>query len=199
MVIGLTGGIGSGKSAVLDILEKDHGASVIVADDVARMLEMPGGRCYEGIVDEFGTEILEGGKQGNPIDRAALAKIVFSDNDKLETLNYIVHPMVRIEIMLMIAGNYNRNPDALIVVEAALMMEGNLQDLLDELWLVRADRDIRIDRLKGRGVDPDRAADIMETQMSDEEYMQWADRVIDNSGTMDELRIQIDDILKEVL
>lgn len=199
MVIGITGGVGTGKSTVLDILERDFGANIIMADDVAKFLQAPGGRCYAPIVEAFGEEILDMEDPAHPIDRAKLASIVFDDPDKLEDLNYIVHPMVKIEIMLQISGYYNRNSEALIVIEAALLIEAGYTDIIDELWVVTADREIRIQRLMAsRGYSREKCEAVMATQLSEEEYAECADFLLDNSGSIEDTKKQIEGRLSEL-
>ncbi|MBE6017989.1 MAG: dephospho-CoA kinase [Lachnospiraceae bacterium] len=199
MIIGITGGVGTGKSTVLGILEEDFGANIIMADEVAKYLQAPGGRCYAPIVDAFGEEILDMEDPAHPIDRAKLASIVFEDPDKLEDLNYIVHPLVKIEIMCQISGFYNKNSEALIVIEAALLIEAGYTDIIDELWVVTADREIRIQRLEeSRGYTREKCEAVMASQLSEEEFADFADFVVDNSGSIEDTKKQIAERLTEL-
>ena len=192
MIIGITGGVGTGKSTVLDILENEYGAKIIMADEVAKFLQDPGGRCYGPIVEAFGEEILDLSQPDKPIDRAKLASVVFSDPDKLEDLNYIVHPIVKIEIMCEISGYYNEDSNALIVVEAALLIEAGYTNFVDELWVVSADKETRIRRLaESRGYSREKSESVMASQLSDEEFASYADFVIDNSGSIEDTKRQI--------
>ena len=180
-------------------MEEEYGASIIIADDVSKFLQAPGGRCYQSIIDEFGEEILDMSQPDHPIDRAKLASIVFADPDRLEDLNYIVHPVVKTEIMCEISGIYHEDIDALIVIEAALLIEAGYTNFIDELWVVRADKDKRIERLvKYRGYTEEKAESIMASQMSEEEYAEEADFIIDNSGTEEELREKLAKRIKEL-
>lgn len=199
MIIGITGGVGTGKTTVLELLEKEYGARIIMADEVSKFLQAPGGRCYGSIVEEFGEEILDMEDPEHPIDRAKLAKIVFADPDRLQDLNYIVHPLVKIEIMCEISGIYHEDSEALILVEAALLIEAGYLDILDELWVVTADKETRIERLaKSRGYTREKSESVMATQLSDEEYAEFSDFLIDNSGSPEDTLKQIEKRLEEL-
>ncbi len=138
MVIGVTGGVGAGKSTVLKILRDKYDARLILTDDVARELMVPGGASYDLVRVAFGDEIL---CENGELDRGKLAGIVFADVGKLELLNSITHPQTKEETKRRIAACREEDPDALVVVEAALLIEAGFTDLLDELWVVTADRD----------------------------------------------------------
>ena len=145
MVIGVTGGVGAGKSSVLKILEEQFNAKIIMADDVAKELMEPGGASYEAVVKAFGDEILvkdedascddnknaadevntslKPDKRELPIDREKLAQIIFNDDEKLALVNSLTHPKVKEEILSRIKRFYHEDKNALIVVEAALLIE----------------------------------------------------------------------------
>lgn len=193
MVIGVTGGVGAGKSTVLEQLEKHFGAHLIIADEVAKELMEPQGASYEAVVDAFGREILN---EEGQIDRQRLAGIVFNDDEKLELLNSLTHPKVRTEIERRIASVYEKDANALIVVEAALLIEAGYEEMLDELWVIDADPEVRIQRLmENRGYSREKCLDIMNNQLSNEEFRTHADEVIDNSGTLDETLRRIEAVL----
>ena len=193
MVIGVTGGVGSGKSTVLQILKDEYDAHIIIADDISREQMEPGGEAYEAVVREFGRSILEDpGKALSPIVRPRLAEIVFGDERLLEKLNSLTHPLVRKKIRELIREIYAEDEEALIVLESAIFVEGKIIDLVDELWAVLVEKEERIRRLReSRGYSREKALSIMENQMSDQELSALADFVIDNSGTMEETRQQI--------
>lgn len=201
MVIGVTGGVGTGKSAIMNILQ-EFGARLIIADDVARDLQQPGRVCYDQIVRAFGRDILEDDHDEEglfPIDRARLAAMVFADERKLEKLNSIVHPQVKSEIQGLISYYYEEDPSALIAIEAALLIEAGYEDILDELWVVITDRDKRIERLiSSRGYTAQKAESIMASQLSDEAFTQHADFVINNSSSLDDARAQVASRLKDI-
>lgn len=183
MIIGVTGGVGSGKSTILGILESEYGARIIVADDVARDLQRKGTECFKKIVKCFGRGILE---ESGEINRAALADVVFGKPEEVEKLNNIVHPEVKEEILREMECFKEKNPDAPIVIEAALLIEAGYLDILDELWVVVADNDVRAERLmSSRGYSPEKIKNIMSSQKSNEDYISYADFVIDNSGSLE--------------
>ena len=192
MVIGLTGGIGAGKSAVMEYLQ-EKGCYTILADDVARKLQEKGGVIYNKMLEVFGTDIL--GEDGQ-LDRNSVASVVFSDEKRLSQLNAIVHPAVREKILSLIAENKDRYPH--ILIEAALLIEEHYEDVVDELWYVDAADEIRIKRLmENRGYTREKCLSIMNRQLSREEYVRHCKVVLDNSTTLDEVRAQVDQALIE--
>lgn len=191
--IGITGGVGSGKSVVMDLLEKEFGAAVILADLVAHDLMEPGAISYRQIVNEFGTEILN--KDGQ-IDRPSLSRIVFGQPEKLQILNAITHPNVKQEIMSRIAQFREEGKVPFIAVEAALLIEEGYDDLLDALWYVYVDEEIRIQRLKeGRGYSEEKSRSIMQQQLKEETFRNRCSCVIDNNGDVESVRKQLKAIL----
>lgn len=201
MVIGITGGVGTGKSTILQILKQEYHAHLIIADDVAEALMMPGGASYAAILEEFGTEILcqEEGRTSF-IDRAKLAAIVFQNPEKLSKINALVHPLVRIEIEEQIAAIYEKDPAALIVLEAALLIEAAYETVYDCLWVILAQKEVRILRLQeSRGYSREKSLEIMANQLSDEAFKAHADVVIDNTGSVEETRRQIQKAMQAYL
>lgn len=191
--IGITGGVGSGKSVVMDLLEKEFGAAVILADLVAHDLMEPGAISYRQIVNEFGTEILN--KDGQ-IDRPSLSRIVFGQPEKLQILNAITHPNVKQEIMSRIAQFREEGKVPFIAVEAALLIEEGYDDLLDALWYVYVNEEIRIQRLKeGRGYSEEKSRSIMQQQLKEETFRNRCSCVIDNNGDVESVRKQLKAIL----
>ncbi|MBQ9030360.1 MAG: dephospho-CoA kinase [Parasporobacterium sp.] len=194
MIIGVTGGVGTGKSSILQILNKEFDAVVIMADEVSRDLMMPGEESYLEVVRYFGDGILTGGPQ-SPIDRAELARIVFQDPEKLNALNNINHPLVRKRIEALLK-QYQKEAVRLIVIETAILIQVGYQDLVDELWVVHTDPEIRVQRLiDSRGYTREKIADIMKNQLPDHVMEQAADFVIDNSADLDSARRQIEEHL----
>lgn len=195
MIVGITGGVGTGKSTILQILKDEYNAAVIMADDVAKELMEPGQPSYRAVVEYFGTEILSG-EEGSPIDRVKLAGIVFSDPDKLSALNLLTHPLVRIRILELI-DVYNRQNYDLIIVESAILIQAHYLDLIDELWVVYTDYDTRVERLiSSRGYTVEKIDNIISNQLSDDEMKRYASFLIDNTGTIDDVRRQLSDYLK---
>lgn len=189
-VIGLTGGVGAGKSRILDILQTEYGAEIIVADQVAHELMKPGHEGYEMVVRALGNSFL---KPDGTIDRPLLSALIFHDQNALETMNEIIHPMVWKTIKDKICSSQAD----LIVVESAIM--GREQDdIYDEMWYVYTSEENRIRRLKeNRGYSRERSLIIMKNQLSDEEFRELADRVIDNNGTVEEVKAGLEALLKD--
>ncbi len=184
-VIGITGPIGTGKSAVLKILE-ELGAEVIDADKVAHQVMELGGAAYEAVVAEFGPDIL---RPDGRIDRARLADIVFNDPDALRRLERIVHPAVYQEIK----GRIEATDKSIVALEAIKLLEAGLSlSLCDEVWVVVADEQVQLERLKQRGMSEEEARRRLAAQMPRTEYERRANVVIDNSGSLAELRQQVE-------
>lgn len=187
-IIGITGGIGSGKTAVLNILKEDYNAFVMEADALAHHLMEPGQISYKDIVDEFGTDILA--KDGN-IDRQKLGQIVFNDEERLQTLNSITHPNVKKAILNSISEQRDRGC-LLYVLEAALLIQDGYLDICDEMWFIYADIEKRIERLcRFRNFTRERALEVIRSQASNEYYEKNCAKKVDNSGDITELRRQI--------
>ena len=144
-VIGITGGVGAGKSAILKYLKEKHGAIVIEADKVGHLLMEPGGACYYSIVEKFGSSILNGDQT---INRSKLGKIVFADESLLSELNKIIHPRVKSHIVSEIAKERAYHRTNYFVVEAALLIEDHYDVVCDELWYIHTDEAVREKRLK---------------------------------------------------
>lgn len=189
-VIGLTGGVGSGKSRVLDILKREYGATVIQADLVARGLMEPGADGYEKLKAVYGDQIL--GEDGT-IDRPKMADLMFRDSAMRERVNGIIHPLVWASIRRQI-----QEADCqLAVVEVALPDE-NHRDIYTELWYVYTSEENRMARLlEGRGYSREKSRSIMDSQMSEKQFRTMADAVVDNNGSMEDTRRQIERLLKD--
>lgn len=186
-VIGITGGIGAGKSRVLDILREEYHASVIQTDQVAKDLERPGMAGYEVLVKAFGRDILSRDKT---IDTQALSALIFRDDSARKKINAIMHPMTWQTCVRMVRES---NAD-LIALESALF-DPESRRLCGEIWYVDAAEDTRVARLmKNRGYSREKALSMIASQPSSQDYRTLADRVIDNNGTLDEVRRQIREI-----
>ena len=191
-VLGITGGVGSGKSKVLNYLREEYGASVCQMDETARELQRRGTPCFERIVREFGREVV--GEDGE-LDRAALGKIVFEDAGKLERLNEIVHPEVLLKVRRDIREKEKENV-RLYVVEAALLPVAG-RELCDELWYVYADERVRRERLsRSRGYTEEKTTQMIASQPGEEIFRKACTVVIDNSGTFEDTKRQIGENLK---
>lgn len=188
-VLGITGGVGSGKSVVLSIMEEKFGCKTILCDLVAHDLMQPGEKSYVEIVKTFGKEILH---EDQTINRKALGAIVFGDEEKLGKLNAITHPNVKEEVKARIAKIKEEGVASAICLEAALLIETGYEDVYDELWYIYVNRETRYQRLyEGRGYSREQTDSIMKNQLSEEEFRAHADVVIDNSYTVEETEAQI--------
>ncbi|MCF6096441.1 dephospho-CoA kinase [Thermovorax subterraneus] len=194
-VIGLTGGIASGKSTVSKML-REKGAYIIDADEIAKEIVKPGKPAWEDIVRHFGKEILD--ESGN-IRRKKLAKIVFPDEKKLSVLNRITHPRIVEEIKRELEECRSRN-ERVVVIDAALLLEIGLDVLVDEVWVVAVDEKTQIERLIKRenSISYAEAVERIRAQMPLEEKLKFATRIIDNSGDIENTQKQVDDIWREI-
>lgn len=191
-VIGITGGVGAGKSVVLNHLKENYPCEILVADDIGNEVKMPGGRCYEAFIKLVGKDIV---LEDGTIDRAKAAEKIFADDALLEQVNALIHPAVKEEVRERTA-KAKEDKIPFVFVEAALLIEAGYIPELDELWYVYAGEELRAKRLaEGRGYSAERIANIMEQQLSDEEFRLYADCVIVNNGSVEELTKQIDKIM----
>jgi dephospho-CoA kinase len=192
LVIGLTGNIATGKSSVLHYLAR-LGAYIIDADKLAHQSMSLDGPAYHAVVAEFGPAIVN---PDQSINRKALGQIVFTNADLLNKLEQIVHPAVfKMTLELVEAG-----PSSVIVLEAVKLLEaGPMFSQCDEVWVVTARPEVQLRRLmEYRGMDEATARQRMGMQSPQAAKINQADRVIDNSGTLDELYAQLDKIWAEL-
>lgn len=195
-VVGLTGGIASGKSTVSSLL-KDKGAAIIDADEIAKETMSKGKPVWVSVINHFGEQILNDDK--SDIDRKKLADIVFSDRVQLEALNSLTHPEILKEIKKQLE-NYKKAGRKVIVIDAALLLESGLDTFVDEVWLVVVDEKTQLERLVMREKDMDfaQALNRIKSQMPLKEKLKYANRVIDNNSSIEETREQIDEIWREI-
>lgn len=192
-IIGLTGSIGSGKSTVAHILE-ELGAVIIDADQVAHELYAPGTAGWNAVVDAFGTEVVA---TNGTIDRKKLGAIVFADSEARMRLNRIMHPLVDQELRRRVQILRDRGISAPVVIEAALLIEAGWTGLVDQVWLVVAPREVVLQRLtEQRGMKADEVEARRSAQLDDDTRRRYAHVVIENSGSIDELRTQIEEALR---
>jgi len=186
--IGLIGGIGAGKSVVRAELS-DLGAAVIDADRVGHAIYEPGTRGFDAVIAEFGTGVVDA--EGR-IDRPTLGSLVFSDATKLARLNAIVHPLIRAEIERRLGEIRREGRVRAAVVEAAILVEAGWDTLVDEIWLVVARREHVLERLtSSRGLSNAQVDARLARQSTDAERRRVADVVIENDGTLDDLRRRV--------
>jgi dephospho-CoA kinase len=194
-VIGLTGNIGCGKSVVARMFE-ELGARVIDADRIARLVVDPGEPAWKEIVKTFGKDILN---QDGTINRGRLGEIVFNDKEKRETLNGITHPRIIERIKELIEESGRENVEV-VIVEAALIVEkGGMKPLINDLIVVTADEKAQIRRLMGRDrFSREAALSRIRSQIPLSEKVGLATYVIDNSGTLEETRRQVEEVWKRI-
>ncbi len=191
-VIGITGGIGSGKSAVARILKEKYGAAVIDTDAIGHELMEAGKPAYKEVIRNFGGKVTA---PDGSIDRKVLGSIVFADRAKLEVLNSIIHPAVGAEVDKKISEY--REKYKYIALETALLLKVGYNTKCDKIWFIYADKKTRLERLvNGRGMDRKKAVEIFNTQNTDEEFIAAADEIIDNSSSEFELENRIQNILE---
>lgn len=191
--LGLTGGIGSGKSTVSSMLE-EMGAVVVDADRIVRELQRPGEPVFVTMVEAFGDRIVD---QDGTLDRQAVADIVFSDEAQLSRLNEIVHPAVGARMAEMLVEL--ADTDQVVVLDIPLLVESGRDDMA-ALIVVDVDPSIAVERLvSGRGFDEADARARMARQVPRDERLARADVILDNSGTVDDLRRQVEELWERVL
>lgn len=177
-IIGLTGGVGCGKSTIIKLLQENYRCLAILTDDVSREQMQPGGAAYARVVEEFGKGILS---DGGAVDRAKLAEIVFADPEKLARLNALTHPLVTEYVLAEVARERQENRYELLVIETALLIEGGYDKFCDQVWYVYAPEKERRARLKkSRGYAEEKIDDLMRRQKSETEFLAVATHVIDN-------------------
>ncbi len=193
MILGITGGIGTGKSTVLNILKNDFDFIIFEADKVAHELMSPGEPAYKRIVENFGPGILG---ENSEIDRKILGNIVLHNKEKLELLNSITHNEVINEIKRRISEKQLLGKND-FVIEAALLIESGCDRLCDVIWLIDAEEKVRMDRLKsGRKMTEEDIKKVMKNQMSSSEYITHCNAVINNNNSIEDTRAQIEKLLE---
>jgi dephospho-CoA kinase len=193
-LIGLTGNIASGKSAVADLLE-DRGATIIDADVLAREAVMKGSPALDAIVEKWGAGVLD--DEGN-LDRAALRHKVFEDQSDLDVLNEIVHPEVR-RLRAKAVAEAKARGDRVVVNVIPLLFERHLADEFDTIILVDAPRSVRLERIvRDRGIDEAEGMKMIAAQMPADLKRARADYVIENAGTREELENEVERVWQEI-
>jgi dephospho-CoA kinase len=189
--VGLTGGIGAGKSAVARLLA-DHGAVVIDADAIAREVVEPGTPGLAEVAAVFGVGVL---RPDGSLDREALGRVVFADPAARRRLEEITHPLIRAETVRRMAA---APPDAVVVHDVPLLVEAGLAGSYDAVVVVEAPEELRLDRLVGRGLPRDQALARMAQQASAEQRRAVATHLVDNGGDLDALRARVAQVWAEL-
>ncbi len=192
-IIGITGGIGSGKSLVAGILKDKYGAYIVNTDSIAKEQMKPGGISYPGIIDFFGNRILA---EDGTIDRGKLSQIVFNDKEKLYKLNELTHPNVLTEVREEIDKAKTSGMYPYFIIETALMIESGYDTTCDEVWYVRSPEADRRKRLKAdRGYSDERIDMIFASQSKDEDFLKRYTKVINNDDDIPALERQVERLL----
>ncbi len=195
LIIGLTGGIASGKSTVGRML-KEKGAYLLDADKLAREAVKPGEPAWRQIVDWLGESILLSDRY---IDRSKLASLVFDDKSELEKLNKIVHPEVGYRFKALTEEIISKDPEAVIVYDIPLLIEAGMQKMVDHIVLVFVPREVQIQRLQQRDALSRREAELrLKAQMPLEEKRKQAHTVIDNGGTLEDTASQVEKFWQKI-
>ena len=193
-VIGITGGVGSGKSYVARRLQELSGAELLIADELGHIVMEQGKPAYERILAYFGDDIV--GSDGE-IDRQALAELVFQSDAAREALNQMIHPAVLQYMEQFIVKR--QEIDGFILLETALLYESGCERFCDEVWFVSVPQEKRIHRLqRDRGYSISKAQAIIASQMPEEEFKKRADQVIDNAGDKDALERTIQSLARQI-
>ena len=190
--IGITGGVGAGKSEILNYIRKRYPCEIYLADEVAHLVKQPGTECYDA-VELLGQDVTD---ESGQIDKAAMADRIFANPALLEQVNGIIHPAVRKFLLERLAEAKTAEETELFFVEAALLIEGGYLALVDEMWYIYADEAVRRKRLRAsRGYSEEKIARIMSSQLTEEQFRENCDYIIDNSGDFAESCRQIDERL----
>lgn len=192
--IGITGGVGAGKSEILSYIRKHYRCEIYLADDVAHEVKNPGTECYYELIKLLGEDILESDGQ---IDRGKMAEKIFADETVLQKVNGIIHPAVKRYLLEHLETAGKRGDVELFFVEAALLIEAGYGELVDEMWYIYATEEVRRERLKlSRGYSDEKVNRILASQLSDEEFRKNCSFIIDNSGELTDSFKQIDEKLE---
>ncbi len=184
MLIGLTGGIASGKSTVIQYL-RDKGYPVIDADKLGHRVLEQGNPGYDKVVEKFGIDILN---QDNSVNRLVLGRIVFGDPEKLKQLNEISHPIIAEMIQKEFESLVSADTEGIVLLEAAILIEANWHKMCDYIWVVTLEQDVAVQRLQKRdGLSEIDARSRLDAQLAPEERLAYADVILRNEGTMNDL------------
>lgn len=193
-IIGITGGIGSGKSFVMELLAKRYGITVILADEIGHELMQPKGVNYEAILEIFGQDIL---KIDGTIDRKKLGDIVFREQEKLQLLNHITRENIKKEIQRQILLLQDKGI-SILAIEGALLFEDHYEQFCDEMWFVDAKYSVRMDRLiKKRDYSKEKCEQIIRKQKDRNFFLEHCKRVIVNNGSEEEVVAQLEKIMEQ--
>ena len=189
-IIGVTGGVGCGKSTIMNLLQERFGARILLADQLGHCAMKKGEESYDKICRLFGNRAV---LQNGELDRSYLAQIIYKDAGKRNELNQIIHPYVK-QKMREYLKEWENEP--LVAIETAIMYETGCDELCDTVWYVYTDPENRIRRLReSRGYSREKAEEIMAVQISDEEGRRMADAWIDNNGPIEKITDRLQELL----
>lgn len=190
-IIGITGGVGAGKTKVLSYIEEHFSSRIIRADEAAHMLELPGHECYDRLVKVLGQEVLD---ENGLIIKNKMAEIIFEDKKIIEQVNAIIHPAVKQYIVEEIEKEKKNANCQYFFIEAALLIEEHYEKIVDELWYIHTNKEIRAKRLQeSRQYSVEKIESIMKGQLSEAEFRKNCQVVIENN---DDLEITYSQIRK---
>ncbi len=192
-VLGITGGIGSGKSTVSSILA-DKGLMVLDADEISRSVTGPGGRAMPEIASVFGNKVVT---SNGALNRRVMSDIAFGDKKKLDDLSTIIHKHVFEQIDEALAKEKEKGSKC-VVLDVPIPVN-KFRELCDQIWVVTCDKDVRLARLQKRGMDKDEAERRIAVQMTDDEYCELGDHSIDNSWDIEDLKDKVEVLIREQL
>ena len=192
ITIGVTGGVGSGKSAILSYLDEKYNCRILMSDNAAKDLEQPGGVLYEPLVKLLSESDPSDGQRGElllpggEINKQEMAARIFGDPELLKKINELVHPAVNQYILGEIDRERNAAEHEFFVLESALLIENGYDKILDSMWYIYCHESVRAQRLKAsRGYSDEKIRSIMSKQVSEEQFRKVCDVVIDNSGELE--------------
>lgn len=192
--IGITGGVGAGKSAILDFIREHYRAKVVLADDLAKELMEPGTACHKKLLEAFGGDGVF--DETGVMDREKMAALLFTKPKKRQEMNAIVHPAVKEEILCQVAEEREKGELSYFFLEAALLIEEHYDAICDELWYIYTSEEKRRQRLEqNRGYSPERIERMMASQLPEQVFFEHCAVVIDNNGTPEEAIRQVTEIL----
>jgi dephospho-CoA kinase len=195
LIVGLTGGVASGKTAVSRVL-REEGAYIIDADQIARELVQPHKPAWNELVRAFGKEILQ---EDGSIHRRKLADKVFTDPEQRKVLNQILHPRIKEEMDRRTKEIGQKDPEAIVVIDAPLLVELGVYRKVDQLIVITSTQMQQMERLKERdGRSPEEALRLFSSQMPVEEKVKLADFVIRNEGSLEETKKRAKEVFKEL-
>lgn len=196
-IIGITGGVGAGKSALLQYIGERYRCKILTADEIAHKVKEPGQDCYREIVSLLSTEILE---EDGTIHRGKMAAKIFGSEELLQKVNDLIHPAVKKRILDEIAAAKAEGKLDFLFVEAALLIEDGYLDIVDEMWYIYAREEVRRRRLKeSRNYTDEKIDAILKSQLDEEAFRKYCSVVIDNSEELSAAFGQIDRKLGEYL